>query len=941
MTALEADPARRQYWLSYIDALFQAGQLEDARQVLALARQQGLEGDDVDALVQRLEDGVQISELPDAGNIHSTNEQMPASLSPNQNTNSEPNNKSGMQEKLGGEFAQNVGKDPSLHDIDMLVTLFTAGRFSEAATLAKNMTECFPLHGVGWKALGAVYMQMGHSANALVPMQKAATLSPDDAEAHNNLGIALYALGRLVEAEASYRRALLINPAVASAHCNLGATLQKLGRLDEAEASYRQALQLNQNYAKALNNLGSLQQELGKLDRAEESYRRVLQIHPDDAEAHYNLGITLKELGRLDEAEATCRQALQINPNLAEANFNLGNILYALNRMGEAEASYRRALQIKPDYAEVSSNLGIILHDLGRLDEANASYRLALQVKPDYAEAYSNLGRTLRELGRLDEAETCYRRALQIKPEYAEAYINLGSTLHDLGRLDEAENCYRKVLEIWPESAEAFKRLGASLENQGHFVEAKACYRKAWGLGSNGARIQEALMLPAIMGTRYEMLESRKDFEQNLNILIAEKITLDDPLKDVGITNFYLAYHGLNDRDLQIKVAKFYEQACPTLLYSAIHCFKPKTEDQRKIKVGFLSGFFSSHSVSLCFSKIIEIMSLKDQFEVSLISHHTIDEEIYSQSAGKRVHIPNNLARAREMIAELELDILIYLDIGMEPLSYFLAFSRLARVQCVLGGHPVTTGIGNMDYFVSAEIMESLNADEHYSEKLVRLPTPLTYFARPVLPTVFKTRHELDLPDARHLYMCPMKLQKIHPDFDEAITRILQLDANGVVVLFEDNTWQFWKVALAKRFEETIPTEVRERVIFLPWLKNSVDFISAIAIADVVLDPFNFGIGSTAAMTSVTGTPLVTKVGEFMRGRVGVGYCKMLDITECIAEDAESYARKAVEIASDRILRKKISTKILKNNSVLYENLQPIEEFVDFIDSLAGNWHNS
>ena len=817
MAALDVDPACGQYWLSYIDALFQAGQLEDARQVLALAQQQGLQGDEVETLALRLGEGTQAAEQANTEHQHALKESLPVSSA----------------------APQNSIKNPTSQEINTLVALFSQRRYTEAATLAQAMTVRFPLHEFGWKALGAVFKEMGRNADALIPMQKAAALSPGDVEAHYNLGV----------------------------------TLQGLGRLDEAEASYRQALQINPNYA----------------------------------EAHNNLGITLQYLGRLAEAEANYRRALQINPNYAEAHSNLGAVLQALGRLDEAEASLQRALQIIPDDANAHNNLGITLKDLGRLDEAEVSYRRALQIKPDYAEAHNNLGSILKELGRLDEAEASYRRVLQIKPDYAGALRNLGTVL----------------------------------ESQGHFDDAKACYRKAHQLGFHGAHIKEALMLPAIMGTRQEMLESRVEFERNLDELIADKVTLDDPLKSVGETNFYLAFHGLNDRDLQVKVAKYYEQACPSLLYTAPHCLKPKSDTQKKIRVGFLSKFLYNHSVSLCFSKIIEILSLKEQFEVTLISSHPIDEKVYSEFAGKRVRLPDNLVRAREMVAALELDILVYLDIGMEPLSYFLAFSRLARAQCVLGGHPVTTGIVNMDYFLSADLMEPLGANEHYSEKLVRLPRPLFHFTRPALPATLKTRQELNLPNGRHIYMCPMKLQKLHPDFDEAITRILQIDDDGVVVLFEDDRRPYWKKALMKRFESTIPAEARERIIFLPWLKNPADFISAIATADVILDPFHFGIGSTVAMASVTGTPLVTKAGEFMRGRVGAGYCEMLDVPECIAEDTEGYAQKAVKIASDPLLRERISAKILKNNSVLYENLQPVEDLVNFFYSLTDSWHTA
>jgi predicted O-linked N-acetylglucosamine transferase (SPINDLY family) len=119
--------------------------------------------------------------------------------------------------------------------------------------------------------------------------------------------------------------------------------------------------------------------------------------------------------------------------------------------------------------------------------------------------------------------------------------------------------------------------------------------------------------------------------------------------------------------------------------------------------------------------------------------------------------------------------------------------------------------------------------------------------------------------------------------------------------------------------------------MFLPWIFDYADFISANVAADVVLDPFHFGIGSTIIATFAVGTPIVTKPGEFLRGRAGLVYCNMLGLLECIAEDTEEYARKAVEIASDQRLRETIKTKILANNHVLYENHQPVEELARFL----------
>jgi predicted O-linked N-acetylglucosamine transferase (SPINDLY family) len=499
----------------------------------------------------------------------------------------------------------------------------------------------------------------------------------------------------------------------------------------------------------------------------------------------------------------------------------------------------------------------------------------------------------------------------------------------------DAQTSYQLALEIAPNFALAHHNLGVLCEKFGDLKEAMSSYRKAQQLGWVGSRVKAALMLPAIMGPHKEMFQTRAEFERNLDQLIADRVTLDDPLNNGGTPSFYLAYHGLNDRGLQMKVAQYYAQACPSLLYVSLHCTQPRVAAASKIRIGFFSRYLSKHSVSLSFSKILEVVSLREQFEVALISSHPIDEEIYAGSSGTRTRLPHNLVRAREMVAALALDILVYLDIGMEPLSYFMAFARLAPVQCVLGGHPVTTGIANVDYFLSSDLVEPANAQEHYSEKLVRFPSPVFYFSRPSVPNPLKTREELKLPRDGHIYMCPMRLQKMHPDFDAAISRLLQIDDMGKVVLFEDLHLPLGKKLLQERFEQTIPAALRERIVFLPWVTDPADFISMIAAADVVLDPYHFGIGTTAIMTFVTGTPLVTKTGEFMRGQVGTAWCKMLDVTECITTDTQAYTQKAFEIASTPLVRARISTKIISNSAVFYDNLQPIEYLVDFFSTIT------
>jgi predicted O-linked N-acetylglucosamine transferase (SPINDLY family) len=439
MTALDADPTRGHYWLSYIDALFQAGQKDDARQILAMARQQGLDGDEADELASRLGDTAQTSTNSNTESAEAVRDSLSESSELEQrnqnNSTTEPAKANNAVRKTTAQHK----KEPSAQEINTLVTLFNQGRISEALTIAQTMIMLFPNYGVGWKMLGVLFQQTGRNLDALGPMQNATALSPKDAEAHNNLGIIFKELGMWVEAEASYKRALQLNPLYAEAHNNLGIILKELGRPVEAEASYRRALQIKPAYVEAHNNLGITLKELGRFDEAEISFRRAIQIDPRCTEAYSNLGVALKELGRLDEAETSFRQALQFNPEHAEANYNLGNTLTDMNRLDAAEACYRRALQINPDYAEANNNLGKTLRDMDQLDAAEACYRRALQIKPDSPEMLSNLGSVLNDLGRADEAEVFFRRALKISPEYAPAYNNMLFSLSHNAAVDGDE----------------------------------------------------------------------------------------------------------------------------------------------------------------------------------------------------------------------------------------------------------------------------------------------------------------------------------------------------------------------------------------------------------------------------------------------------------------------------------------------------------------------
>ena len=215
---------------------------------------------------------------------------------------------------------------PTPTEMNQIVALFNARRYVELEIQARLLVEQYPDSGFAWKVLGTSLWVQGKEA--LPALRKATELLPDDAEAHNNLALALKDLGQLDDAVASYRRALEINPNLVEAHNNLGIVLKDLGQLESAVASCRRALEIKPDLAEAYSTLGYALHSLGKLDEALASYRRATEIKPDFAEGYSNLGTIFKDAGRLDEAIACYRRAVALDPHYTQAHSNLVYTLY-------------------------------------------------------------------------------------------------------------------------------------------------------------------------------------------------------------------------------------------------------------------------------------------------------------------------------------------------------------------------------------------------------------------------------------------------------------------------------------------------------------------------------------------------------------------------------------------------------------------------------------
>ena len=667
------------------------------------------------------------------------------------------------------------------------------------------------------------------------------------------------------------------------------------------------------------------------VERAEAIYRDLLHEDPEHAGAWHLLGVVLHSRGDLAGALEYIQKALSLCDFKAAYWNNLGAVLKDPERQEEALDALEKAVGLRDAYPDAWSNLGLMQTELGLLDEAEKSIRYSLRLEPRHGAALRHLAVIRRERGDYEEALRLCRDAAAVASGDAEVLAVEGSILAAAKRFEEAGAAYEKALSLKPDSADAHLNRGLALANLDEIGKARESFLRAAELRPDRPvwRLRHLSLCPTVFRTSRDVVEFRAELEGQLDEALADPPPFDwrHALRDGFAPAFELSHHGVCNRSLKEKFARLF---APHFSQG-----RPERKWQGRIRVGFTCTQGHEGGFVRGFGGIMERLDRERHEVVGLVSEGIVPvcrKQVRADDVAW-LGFPYQLERAFEVFRAAACDLVMHWHAGTDVMNYFLPMLPLAPVQCIGFGTHGTTGIANIDYFISSRLFErGADADEDYAEKLVQFDGTTAWQPRPPKPEP-ASRSDFGLPDAGALYFCPQRLEKFHPDFDRILRRILDQDTTGHVVLLKGNRPKAAE-ALRIRLTSLLGETLAGRLLFVPSQEPAA-YYRLMSLMDVVLDTPVYSASLTAYDALSMGRPVVTLRGSLMVQRYARGLYTRMGVGDLIAGGEEEYVELAIRLGQDGGFRESIAGKILQRCECLYEDRRVVGEYEEFFGQVC------
>ena len=476
--------------------------------------------------------------------------------------------------------------------------------------------------------------------------------------------------------------------------------------------------------------------------------------------------------------------------------------------------------------------------------------------------------------GSEEKALIFLKRALEKKPEDPKIYFNLGTIYSKRNQYEISISYYLQGINYDPKNAFAYSNLAGCYEEILDYRNAVDCYKKAFFLNKNLLQIKEKLIAlqPKICDwSLYSYFDEwRDDFINNTQFE-------GEPLSFINLK-------GDPYRELLLSRKYFYSNYKSNKKIELIN-------QNKKIKIGYISADFRNHPVSLLLARVIELHD-KSKFEIYAYSLEREEDEmtIRLKNAFDKFSYIGDLMdyEAINLIRKDNINIAIDLMGYTKNSRVNLFAKRIAPKQITFLGYPGTTGGESIDYLIADKYVISKKLAKFYSEKIL-------YMANTFLPFDDTTkierkeisRKDYGLPEERFILAAFHRIEKITPKVMDLWSKVLKKLDKAVLWIQEPHP-----LAKDNFFYEFNKRGISEdKIYFAKKTKHLSDHLLRHKLADVFIDTFFYSSHSTGMFALWSGLPVVTMKGLNFASRVVPSLLENLSMTELIANNDEDYIR--------------------------------------------------
>ncbi len=586
--------------------------------------------------------------------------------------------------------------------------------------------------------------------------------------------------------------------------------------------------------------------------------------------------------GRWPDALKAFADALTLWPEYPEVMNSMGRTLAEIGEHQRAVVCYAKALHLRPRYVKALSNMGYSLLAIGQTGEAVQSLMLAIEFEPHFADAYVHLSKALLLSRRYQDAIDASVRALQLQPDSLDPLLNTGCALMQQGRQAEAVTLFQQALDLRPTEPRFLNNLGQLLLEQGRVAEAIAAY-------------QQALLLLPDYPIPYSNLLYAHAFTRNVSA--AEELRVA--------------------RGWELAMVPQEQREQARRLRTTPGAFSRTARSGRRLRLGIVSAELGTHAVAEFLEPLLAHLD-PERFHLTLfptVGRSGTRAQRLRGLADQVIPLVGTLDDiAAERIRDESIDVLMDTSGHTAGNRLGIFARRAAPVQCTYIGYWSTTGLTEMDWFLSDQDAPQ-DAEEGFSEGLWRLPRiAVCYHGDRSL------RNDLWTPpqDGTLRLGCFNKLAKIREETLALWAGVLHALPHSRLVLEDQGSHPG---EAQTRIRSTLATHgiAPERTSFIPYELGHERHMLLYNGIDIALDTIPFNSGTTAFDALWMSVPLVTIEGTWIGGRMGGSILRSLGRREWIAADPNEFISIVARLGADterlqairRSLREEMAVSVL------------------------------